>query len=168
MCSPASLAGEVGVAGERRVENALVLGVDVARDRALRGHEAAIALGLLVEQGVQAMQPGRRAGGDQRAMEIAVALLEFARRAGRVVAQPLLGLREPVEGRDDVALPGLAADGDRLPQRLGLDQLAHFGQIAEVLERRGATRKPRWPSLVTSASPSSRVSASRMVEPLTS
>ena len=55
----------------------------------------------------------------------------------RIVAQPLFGLGETVEGGDNVALPGLAADGDCVTQGLGLDQLAHFGQVAEVVERGG-------------------------------
>ena len=85
-------AGEIGVARQRRVENALMLGVDVAGDRPLRRHQAAVALGLLIEQGVEPVQPGRGAGGDQRTVKIAVARLEFGRSAGRILAQALLGL----------------------------------------------------------------------------
>ena len=96
-------AGEIGVARQGCVENALVLGVDVARDRPLRRDEAAVALGLLIEQGVEPMQPRRGAGGDRRAVEIAVARLEFRRSAGRIIAQALLGFRQPVEGGDDVS-----------------------------------------------------------------
>ena len=72
------LAGEVCVARQRRVKNTLVLGVDVARNRALGDDQPAVPLRLLVQQRIQAMEPGRGTRGDQCAVEIAIALLEFA------------------------------------------------------------------------------------------
>ena len=74
------LAGEVRVARQRRVENALVFGVDVARNRALGNDQPAVPLRLLVEQRIKAMEPGGGTRGDQRTVEISIALLEFGRR----------------------------------------------------------------------------------------
>ena len=158
---------ELGVARQRRVENALMFGVDIARHGAARDGHAPVALGVLVEQRVEAVQPRRRARRDQGAVEIPVPLLELRRSCDRILAQALLGLGKAVECSDDFGLPN-----PRRPLRSPAAAPRSRRACAPRSDREsrsieaGATRNPRWPSAVTNASPSSRVNASRTVEPL--
>ncbi len=125
--------GLVGVAFHRGLQQGLVLGMHVARDRLQEQRQAAVALGLLVQDGQEMLDPARRAGGNQHLVEDPVAFFPFL---PVVDADPLfLRLAETVEGGEQVALPGVVAHRDRLAQGFALQHHAGPRDVGEVLDR---------------------------------
>ncbi|MNV61241.1 hypothetical protein D3C71_1537420 [compost metagenome] len=114
-----------------------MLVVQVARDGPAGDGQAAVALGLLVQDAQEMMHPARRAGADQFAVELAVALLPFIEAGFRVRRQALLRLAQAMKGGQHGAFPIVVTDRDRLAQRFGFQEHAVFGDVAEVFQRNG-------------------------------
>ena len=69
----------------------------------------------------------------ERLVEILIRLLpRFAVRL-RLGLDQVLDLRQLVVGADDASFPIKIGRGDRLPERMTLEQLPHLGDLAQVL-----------------------------------
>lgn len=130
----------VGVALERGVEQGAVFGMHVARHGGLTQRQVAIALGLVVQDGHEVLDPARRAGRDQDLVEHAVAL--FPLLAIFAAGELFLGAGQAVEGRHQVRFPGLVATGDRLAQGLAFEHHTGLGDVGKVFERHGRDPEP--------------------------
>ncbi len=135
MCCPISWQAEIFVTLEHRRHDGGVLGMDVTIGGALRQAETPIALMLVIQNATEAFGPARRAGGDQRVVEVVIALFPFVEPAFERPPGFVLDQAKAMKGRDDRGFPGVVAQLHGLAQPGAFELDAGVGDVFQVVFR---------------------------------